>query len=189
MPTKCIVYFDNNPNRIVYTDQYLRGTVILTLTKTKKLHGVYMKITGKGHAQWKEKYGERYQNAAFGGDEEYLYEKIDLVVCTGNQGKENYILSDFKDSETAQIRSQLYECCSYFLKLLLAFSFFVLQKQSHLSRENTDIRSNIIFQDICHHRLRVISVILYIEQPLCLMWSCGQTKNMKYRSPSFKRLI
>lgn len=93
MSATCVVDFENNPSKIVYTDQYLRGTVIMALTKTKTVRGVFMKITGKGQTHWTRSVGK--QHKSYGGEEQYLDGKIYLAGCVGNLGKKNCIYSNF----------------------------------------------------------------------------------------------
>lgn len=54
MPTTCEVLFDNNPYKVAYAGELVRGTVRLTLTDQKKLNGIYIHISGKAHVQWSE---------------------------------------------------------------------------------------------------------------------------------------
>lgn len=88
MPTTCDIYFENNPFKIIYTDQFLRGVVISTLTSSKKVRGIFLKITGKGHTHWIQGFGKQRQS--FRGDEEYLYEKMPLAGGIANRGKRRY---------------------------------------------------------------------------------------------------
>lgn len=53
MPTTCVIAFEN-PSRVYYAGQLLRGTVNLTLTKEKKVRGVYVRIHGRAYAYWTE---------------------------------------------------------------------------------------------------------------------------------------
>lgn len=53
MPTTCVISFDN-PDGVYYAGQLLRGTVVLTLTKEKKVRGVFVKVYGRAYAYWTE---------------------------------------------------------------------------------------------------------------------------------------
>lgn len=53
MPTTCSITFDN-PEGVFYAGQMLNGTVALTLTKEKKVRGVFVKIFGRAYAYWTE---------------------------------------------------------------------------------------------------------------------------------------
>lgn len=53
MPTTCTITFDN-PDGVYYAGQMLNGAVALTLTKEKKIRGVFVKIFGRAYAYWTE---------------------------------------------------------------------------------------------------------------------------------------
>lgn len=74
MPTNCNIEFENNPNRIVYAGQLLRGTVRLTLTEEKNARGVYIRIKGKAYCHW-----SRGKNNTYTGREDYLNETTYFV--------------------------------------------------------------------------------------------------------------
>lgn len=92
MPTTCEIDFEN-PEKVFYAGQLLRGTVRLTLTKEKKVRGVYVKIFGRAYAYWTEyctidhdRNRNRNSNSSssghyvsFSGDEDYLDEKTYFV--------------------------------------------------------------------------------------------------------------
>lgn len=46
MPTNCKIDFQDNPMKIVYAGELLRGTVRLTLTKEKCVRAVYIRLCG-----------------------------------------------------------------------------------------------------------------------------------------------
>lgn len=77
MPTTCIVEFENNPQKVVYAGQLLRGTVQLTLTEEKNARGVYIEIRGEAYAHWTKKKGKRTKH--YNGEEEYLNERTYFV--------------------------------------------------------------------------------------------------------------
>ncbi|XP_055312538.1 arrestin domain-containing protein 17-like [Sitodiplosis mosellana] len=83
MPTTCIVDFENNPEKVIYAGQLLRGTVQLTLTEEKNVRGVFIQIRGEAYAHWSKKKGKRTKN--YTGEEIYLDEKTYFVG--GSEGE------------------------------------------------------------------------------------------------------
>lgn len=73
MSTACYIEVQNNGNNVVYAGQELCGSVRLTLTEERHLHGIYIQIYGKGSCQWAE------GRAAFSGRADYLNEIIYFV--------------------------------------------------------------------------------------------------------------
>lgn len=51
MPTTCVINFDH-PDSVYFAGEMLRGTAILSLTKKKKIRGVYVRIYGRAYAHW-----------------------------------------------------------------------------------------------------------------------------------------
>lgn len=51
MPTTCTINFDH-PDAVYFAGEILRGSAHLTLTKRKKVRGIYVQIFGKAYAQW-----------------------------------------------------------------------------------------------------------------------------------------
>lgn len=93
MPTTCVISFEN-PNRVYYAGQMVRGTVALTLTKEKKVRGVYVRIYGRAYAYWTEycsidhnrnrnrdnnRVGSSGHHVSYTGEEVYLDEKTYFV--------------------------------------------------------------------------------------------------------------
>lgn len=76
MPTTCEIEFENNPDKIIYAGQLLRGTVWLTLTKEKCVRSVYIEIYGKAMAEWSD------MDSTYGGKQTFFDEKICLVGDT-----------------------------------------------------------------------------------------------------------
>lgn len=89
MPTTCVIAFEN-PSRVYYAGQLLRGTVNLTLTKEKKVRGVYVRIYGRAYAYWSEhcsidhnrnrsrdnnRVGSSGHHVSYTGEEVYLDER------------------------------------------------------------------------------------------------------------------
>lgn len=90
MSTACEIEFENNPRKIVYAGQILRGTVRLTLTESINVRCVYIRIKGKAFARWnhgksrvvaKEDYLD--ERTYFGGSNE-LKSSIKLSAGTHN---------------------------------------------------------------------------------------------------------
>lgn len=91
MPTTCEIAFEN-PEKVFYAGQLLRGTVRLTLTKQKKVRGVYVKIFGRAYAYWTEycsvdhdrnrdpnRTSNSGHHVSYSGEEDYLNEKTYFV--------------------------------------------------------------------------------------------------------------
>lgn len=79
MPTKCEVELENNPLKVIYSGQVLRGTVNLTFTKEKVARGVYIRVTGQGYTHWTQ------ADTAFASQEDYFNQLMYLVG--GNNSK------------------------------------------------------------------------------------------------------
>lgn len=77
MPSTCIIDFENNPLKVIYAGQLLRGTVALTLTETKSVRGVYIRIRGTAYARWTS--GSGRSRSTNTGKEDYLDEKTYFV--------------------------------------------------------------------------------------------------------------
>lgn len=77
MPTTCDIEFENNPQKVVYAGQLLRGTVRLTLTEEKNVRGIYIRIYGKAYAHWSR--GSGKSRRTYTGEEHYLNETTYFV--------------------------------------------------------------------------------------------------------------
>lgn len=88
MPTTCEIEFDNNPAKVIYAGQLLRGTVRLTLTEQKSVRGVYIRILGTAYCHWSEGAGDNRKS--YTGKEDYLNEKTYFVG--GTSGNVSYRL-------------------------------------------------------------------------------------------------
>lgn len=73
MYSQCEIEFENNPGKIVYAGQLLRGTVRLNLTDYTTIRGVYIHKKGKANASWRV--GKTHVSAK----ENYLDAKVYLV--------------------------------------------------------------------------------------------------------------
>lgn len=77
MPTTCEIDFDNNPQKVFYAGQLLRGSVRLTLTKENSVRGVYIRIYGTAYCHWTSGSGDNRKS--YTGKEDYLNEKTYFV--------------------------------------------------------------------------------------------------------------
>ncbi|XP_055295698.1 arrestin domain-containing protein 17-like [Sitodiplosis mosellana] len=73
MSATCVIEFEDNPRKIIYAGQLLRGMVRLNLTENTNVRSVYVRIKGKAFASWKS--GKTKVEAK----EKYLDEKMYLV--------------------------------------------------------------------------------------------------------------
>lgn len=86
MSTICEIEFENNPEKVFYAGQILRGTVNLTLAEEKIVRGIYVLITGKAYCYWKEESNDLNRM----GRENYFEEKTYLY---GHEnGKITYVI-------------------------------------------------------------------------------------------------
>lgn len=85
MPTTCVLDFENNPEKVVYAGQLLRGSIHLTLTSEKTVRGVYILIIGEASCQWTK--GAGSSRKKYTGSEVYLEQKT-YLFGDGN-GKNN----------------------------------------------------------------------------------------------------
>ncbi|KAI8044582.1 arrestin domain-containing protein 17 [Drosophila gunungcola] len=53
MSKNCMITFDQNEHGTYFTGQVITGKVIVNLTKTKKLRGIKLEISGYAQAQWR----------------------------------------------------------------------------------------------------------------------------------------
>lgn len=89
MTVTCNIEFENNPNKIVYAGQVLRGTVGLTFSEPKTVRSIYIRIYGKGYCRWKQ--GKNYQT----GREDYFNE-MTFLRNDGNRKLQTIYNKDFK---------------------------------------------------------------------------------------------
>lgn len=76
MSINCCIDLENNPMRVVYAGQLLRGTVRLKLMDKTTVSSIYIRISGKVFAQWK------VGNSVVTAKEDCLDERIQLVGDT-----------------------------------------------------------------------------------------------------------
>lgn len=80
MPTTCDVVFENNPMKVLYSGQLLRGTVRINMTGEKKVRGIFIEIDGIGYARWSRSAGKSRKFHT--GNEIYLNERTYFVGGT-----------------------------------------------------------------------------------------------------------
>lgn len=85
MPTACEIEFENNPSKVVYSGQLLRGNVHLSLTGSKTVRGVFIKICGGAYCHWTKGYGKTRRS--YTGREDYLDERT--YFMGGREGDKN----------------------------------------------------------------------------------------------------
>lgn len=54
MSTTCKISFDNNPEKVFYAGQLLKGTVDLHFKSNKSVRCIYVRVQGFGFVHWKE---------------------------------------------------------------------------------------------------------------------------------------
>lgn len=91
MPTTCEIGFENNPSKVVYSGQLLRGSVQLSLTESKTVRGVFIKICGEAYCHWTT--GSGKNRKSYTGKEDYLQERT--YFMGGREGAYYYDLLDF----------------------------------------------------------------------------------------------
>lgn len=79
MPTTCQIDFENNPDKVAYSGQLLRGTITLTFSRRETVSGIFLETTGRAHAHWKFDSGIK-RHRSYTGYENYLYEKTYLKI-------------------------------------------------------------------------------------------------------------
>lgn len=77
MSVTCEIDFENNPNKIFYAGQLLRGTVRLTLREEEKVRGVFIRIYGKAYCRWTRRRGK--STVTYVGREDYLNQTTYLI--------------------------------------------------------------------------------------------------------------
>lgn len=83
MPTACEIEFENNPMKVIYAGQLLRGTVQLNIVEDKHVRGVYIQICGTASVNWVDVVGNNRRR--YTGNQDYLNERTYLVGDgTGN---------------------------------------------------------------------------------------------------------
>lgn len=93
MPTTCEINFENNPLRVLYTGQWLRGSVDLNLTEAKTVRGIYINIHGSAHSHWSQ--GSGKSRKSYTGHEQYLDERTNFVGGSTGREQNDYILFFF----------------------------------------------------------------------------------------------
>lgn len=87
METKCDIEFENNPNKVVYAGQMLRGTVKLKFTEPKMVRAIYIQIEGKANCNLKEAILQ------YIGQEVYLNETTRFIDGYGGNAPNAFIIT------------------------------------------------------------------------------------------------
>lgn len=77
--TNCHIDFENNPMKIVYSGQTIRGTVQLNLTDEINIRGIYIHLYGGAYVNWRERMNCFKIHI---GNEDYLNHRIYLIGAT-----------------------------------------------------------------------------------------------------------
>lgn len=72
MPKFCKITFEN-PHKVFYSGQWLRGTVKLSLIREKTIRSIYIEVSGEGYAYWKK------DKKKYTANRKYLQERIYLI--------------------------------------------------------------------------------------------------------------
>lgn len=73
MSATCDIEFENNPRKIVYAGQLLRGAVRLNFPEETNAIALYIRIKGKAYARW------NHGNSTIVANEQYLDKRTYLV--------------------------------------------------------------------------------------------------------------
>lgn len=87
MSTTCEIEFENNPDKVIYAGQLLRGTVWLTSTERKRIRVVYIQISGKAVTRWSD------SDSSYGGKQILFNQQSNLV--NGSNGNFYFFEFDF----------------------------------------------------------------------------------------------
>lgn len=91
--TTCKIEFENNPRKVVYAGQTLRGTVRLNLTKSKLVRSLYIRIHGRAYVHWVDGTNDNRKVRVFTGNEDYFSERTNFLG--GYTGNEYRLYIDF----------------------------------------------------------------------------------------------
>lgn len=169
MPTTCNITFDNNPQKVCYSGTLLQGSVFLTLTNSKSVRGLFIKIKGDAHARWSE--GSGKNKRTYTGEETYLNERT--YFAGGANGKQT------DTSVTNRLA----------IEKILIIVLICPQLISSFSPDRTPTRFNVNCHPICQHRWKVITAGYGTAHASFLTSRCGRTRSLKKRSPLSSRLI
>ncbi|XP_031628231.1 arrestin domain-containing protein 17-like [Contarinia nasturtii] len=85
MGPNCVINFENNPDKVVYSNDLLHGNVQLRLTEAKTVRSVFIKFSGDSHTEWYIKKRDRSSNhnrtkrRYYRGHENFLTKRISLA--------------------------------------------------------------------------------------------------------------
>lgn len=87
MPTTCTINFEN-PHAVYFANELLSGTASLTLTKTKKVRGVYVRIFGRAYAHWTELCNKNHTNSSSRESSTHRVSYTGSEVCLNKEFEE-----------------------------------------------------------------------------------------------------
>lgn len=91
MPTTCLINFENNAQKIVFSGQKLHITVRLKLTEEIKVRGIDIHLRGTAHVRF-------FINGYYTADEDVL----DMRKClVDGKGMLHFIWFDYKQRKTS----------------------------------------------------------------------------------------
>lgn len=109
MSFECVIEFDNNPSKVVYTGQLLRGKVQLNLANEKSVRCVYIKIKGEATVRLSTGSGRRRRTHL--GKEEYLNDQTYFVGSENANRKFSIKLINYDFFKKKKIKIKLFLYC------------------------------------------------------------------------------
>lgn len=83
MQTSCDIEFENNPTKVFYSGQQIRGTVKLSHAETHPWCEMFIRIKGEGYVKWDE--GSGSSTKTYTGFKSYVDERV--YIPGGQTGK------------------------------------------------------------------------------------------------------
>lgn len=80
MSVTCKVQFHDNPMKVFYAGQMVRGNVRLILTQAKKVHCLYIRIHGRAYVHWVDSTSDSRKVRVFSGNEDYFSERTNFIT-------------------------------------------------------------------------------------------------------------
>lgn len=77
MSAICTIEFENNPTKVVYSGQLLRGNVHIILNKMISVKNISLRISGDAYSRWTDGFSD--DETTYTGSENYLNERIYLM--------------------------------------------------------------------------------------------------------------
>lgn len=79
MPTICEIEFENNPNKVFFTGELVRGVVSITLSKKQMFKAIFIQFSGKSVTGWWT------LEESFSSEQIFFNQQLDLIEkSTGN---------------------------------------------------------------------------------------------------------